>query len=81
MLVVCQSTFGENSFYDGSSHLFDSDALDNDTLYENVTAFDETTTERQIYKRSTSTLKLDLDTEFTYLNIGVLMASHLGEFE
>lgn len=81
MLVVCQSTLGENSIYDGSSHLFDSDALDNDTLYENVTASDETTTERQIYKRSTSTLKLDLDTEFTYLNIGVLMASHLGEFE
>lgn len=48
---------------------------------EIVSTFDEiTTTERFIYKRSTSSIKFELDTvEFTYLNIGVLMASHLGK--
>lgn len=80
MLASCQWIVCENSFYKSSSHQFDSDALDNDTMYENVTAFDEVTTERLVYKRSTSTLKLDIDTEITYLNIGVLMASHLGEY-
>lgn len=80
MLVTFQWALGEKSFYDSSSHQFDSDELDNYTMYENVTAFDEITTERLVYKRSTSTLKLEIDTELTYLNIGILMASHLGEY-
>lgn len=52
-----------------------------DAMDEIVSTFDEiTTTERFIYKRSTSSIKFELDTvEFTYLNIGVLMASHLGK--
>lgn len=80
VVFVCRWVFGENNFYDNLSHQFDLDALDNDTMYENVSTFDEITTERQMYKRSTSTIKLEMDTEFTYLNIGVLMASHLGEY-
>lgn len=81
MIVACDCVvFGEHNFYDNSSHQFDADGLDNDTMYENGTAFDEITTERLVYKRSTSAIKLEIDTEFTYLNIGVLMASHLGEY-
>lgn len=81
MIIACQWVFGENNnFYDNFSHQFDPDALDNDTMYENVSTFDEITTDRLAFKRSTSTMKLEIDTEFTYLNIGVLMASHLGEY-
>lgn len=80
MIVACEWVFGENYLYDNSSHQFEPDAFDNDTMYENMSAFDEMTTERLATKRSTSTIKLESDTEFTYLNIGVLMASHLGEY-
>lgn len=79
MTVAYQWVFGENNFYDNFSHQFDPDTLDNETIYENVSSFDEITTERLMYKRSTSSIKLEMDTEFTYLNIGVLMASHLGK--
>lgn len=63
----------------------------NDAIGNNETtiAFDNNNTEKYIDKRSTvataavaaaTPTKLDTDNGYTYLNIGVLMASHLGKY-
>lgn len=72
-LKWCYGDFNENV-----TQPFDVDSFENFTML-NASSITLDSLEKLFDKRSTTAFKLDGDNGFTYLNIGILMASHLGE--
>lgn len=89
-LMMAVVKWSNGFFYNRTTSL---SALDNDTMFdatnEAVASSNDNATEKFIGKRSTDALEasgfttsnqIDDSNQYTYLNIGVLMASHLGKY-
>lgn len=77
LFVILIIKWCNGRLYDNSVQQFDVNSFENDTELNGTIELENS--ERFHEKRSTSVIKLDSDNGYTYLNIGVLMASHLGE--
>lgn len=89
-LMMAVVKWSNGFFYNRTTSLL---ALDNDTILEatleTVASYVDNGTEKFISKRSTDAIEaaafttsnqIDDSNQYTYLNIGVLMASHLGKY-
>lgn len=85
-LMMAVVKWSNGFFYNRTTSL---SALDTDATHDIVASYIENTTEKIIGKRSTDAIEatafttsnqIDDSNQYTYLNIGVLMASHLGKY-